>query len=280
MDVSVILVSYNTRELTENCLKSVFDKTQEVEFEVYVVDNNSQDGSCELIEQEFPRVKLIKNKENKGFGAANNLAIRDSKAKYVFLLNTDTILLNNAVKVFFDFMEKPENYNVGSCGGNLYSEDMTHQASCCHLPGFTELIFRLFYFIVYPIGFLRNYYKRNLCGCKYEGDSPREVGYICGANMFLRKSALDKTGLFDPDFFLYFEETELSFRLKKFGYRSMIIPGSKIIHLCGRSEKVNKDKMRIFNRSRLIYFEKCYGKPAAILTRLLISITIFKHRAI
>ena len=126
MDISIIIVNYNTKKLIKNCLKSVFEKTQGINFEVYVVDNNSRDGSCEMIEQDFPQVKLIKNTKNKGFGAANNIAIRESNAKYVFLLNSDTILLNNAIKIFFDFMEKPENQKISCCGGNLYNKNMLY----------------------------------------------------------------------------------------------------------------------------------------------------------
>ena len=129
MDVSIILVSYNTKQLTKECIKSIYEKTEEVNFDIWVVDNASHDGSAQMVEEEFPSVNLIKSSENLGFGRANNLAIVQTQAKYAFLLNTDTVLLNNAVKILFDYMENPENAEVGVCGGQLYNADMSIQGS-------------------------------------------------------------------------------------------------------------------------------------------------------
>lgn len=264
MDISIILVSYNTKDLTRDCLKSVFEKTVGVEFEVFVVDNASSDGSCEMIEQEFPQVKLIKSKENLGFGKANNIAIRQSSAKYVFLLNADTVLLNNAVKIFFDFMESPENQNVGCCGGNLYNPDMCHQISYGKFPTVKRVAFT-------TIGLnyiLKNYYNEFTTSGKNERDELKEVEYIAGADMFLRKSILDEIGLFDEEFFMYSEESELSFRMNKNGYKSMIIPDAKIIHLCG-FDKMSLDKFKLFKEGELLFFSKCYGQEAKSLVKSL-----------
>ena len=123
MDVSIILVNYKTKDLTLNCIKSIYEKTTGVDFEIIVVDNNSQDGSAEAIEQEFQNVKVIYNKINVGFGAANNIAIKQAKGKYILCLNTDTFLINNAIKIMFDFMEEKANQQVGVCGGILYDSN-------------------------------------------------------------------------------------------------------------------------------------------------------------
>lgn len=256
MDVSIILVNYNTRDLTRDCLKSVFEKTSGIDFEVFVVDNASQDGSCEMIEQEFPQVKLIKNDKNLGFGAANNIAIRQSGAKYVFLLNTDTILLNNSVKIFFDYMEDPQNIDAGCCGGNLYNADGTHQHSYGKLPNVRRIAFSA---VGLNFVFKKYYYNKLNTYGKNEENELKEVEYITGADMFLRKSVLDEIGLFDEDFFLYFEETELSFRMNRAGFKSIILPEAKIIHLCGFN-KESLDKFEIFKKSEFLYFEKCRGK--------------------
>ena len=112
MDVSIIFVNYKTKNLTINAIKSVIEQTKEIKYEIFVVDNASNDGSIEAISKEFPNLHIIKNSENKGFGAANNLAIQEAKGKYILCLNTDTILLNNAIKIMCDFMEKDGNENV------------------------------------------------------------------------------------------------------------------------------------------------------------------------
>ena len=120
--VSIIIVSYNTKELTKKAIQAVFDKTEGIEYEIIVVDNDSKDGSVEELKNTFQeKITVIESKENLGFGRANNLGIKQSKGKYIFLLNSDTELINNAIKIFYDYME--ENKQVGVCGGNLYNEN-------------------------------------------------------------------------------------------------------------------------------------------------------------
>lgn len=223
MQVSIILVSYNTKDLIRDCLKSVYEKTTDLDFDVYVVDNNSYDGSPEMIEQEFPQVKLVRNSENKGFGAANNIAIRQSDAKYVFCLNTDTILINNAVKLMYDYMEN--NPQVGACGGNLYHADMSpayggydlHNVwNCSTIFWFSKFIFK------------KKYEPK-------EVKKEKEIGFVTGADLFMRKSALDKSGLFDENIFMYSEDVDLCKRISDLGYKITVIPEPKIIHLEGVS---------------------------------------------
>ncbi|MEI8388407.1 MAG: glycosyltransferase family 2 protein [bacterium] len=266
MDISIIIVNYNTKELTRNCLKSIFEKTEGVDFEVCVVDNNSHDCSSEMIEQDFPQVKLLKNKENKGFGAANNIAIRESNAKYVFLLNSDTVLLNNAIKIFFDFMEKQENQKIACCGGALYGEDLTPQHSYGNFPTIEQIFFTRFF--LHKI--FKNYYKKkfDMGSCELS-QYIVEVDYITGADMFLRKSVLEETGLFDEDFFLYYEESELTYRMYKKGYKSAIIPQAQIIHFKEASTEKSLNKIKIVKQSELLFFEKCYGKKQKFLINLI-----------
>ena len=123
MDVSVIMVNYNTLELTKNTINSVMEKTKDLNYEIILIDNASTDGSVEFFEKEYKdKIIFIKNNENLGFGKANNKGIEIAKGKYVFLLNSDTLLINNAIKILFDFMEK--NKNCGVCGGNLFDIDL------------------------------------------------------------------------------------------------------------------------------------------------------------
>lgn len=263
MDVSIILVSYNTKDLTRDCLKSVYEKTQGIEFEIFVVDNNSHDGSPEMIEQEFPEVRLIRNSENKGFGAANNIAIRQSNAKYVFLLNTDTLLIHNSVKAFFDFMENPKNCDVAACGGIMLDAYGHKTYLEFNFPKVIDLSF-----------FYKNTYGQDL-------SKEKEVDWMGGANLFVRKSSLEKTGLFDEQFFMYFEETDLCKRLKNNGFKIFFVPYSSIIHYEGASfgenNIINLNKARIFAKSKCYYFKKHYGSFSVLIIKVLyIIIQLFK----
>ncbi|EKE03514.1 MAG: hypothetical protein ACD_20C00196G0010 [uncultured bacterium] len=276
MDVSIILVSYNTKDLTKNCLKSIFEKTQDLNFDVWIVDNASKDGSIEMIEEEFPWVKLIESNENLGFGRANNLAIRKTDAKYVFLLNTDTILVNNAIKILFDLMEKPENNNVACCGGQLFNEDLSLQTSYADFPTLKNLFLKSFGLnIVSRINRFRYLHKKkSLSGNNGQQNINQDVDIIIGADMLLRKSALEKAGLFNERFFLYFEEAELCFKLKKHGFKIIYIPEAQIVHLCGKSTEKEKPITveKLFKTGEILFFDACYGKTAGQLAKLLFII--------
>lgn len=271
MDVSIILVNYNTKELLRNCLNSIFEKTRDIEFEVFVVDNASSDASCEVVEKEFQQVKLIKNTENLGFGKANNIAIRQSSAKYVFLLNSDTILINNAVKTFFDFMEKDENKRVAACAGDLFDERMNKQTSFGNFPSLTEIFFRLGLKYLF-----REYYENNLTLIrKNNSDLPHEIDYASGADLFLRKSVIDKVGAFDENFFMYYEDSDLCFRIKKAGYSIKILPDAKIIHLESKSSVIHLKRELISKKSEIYFFRKYKSNFEVFVIKALYSIIYF-----
>lgn len=252
MDVSIILVNYNTKDLTRNCLKSIYEKVSGLEFEVWVTDNGSIDGSCEMIKNEFPQVNLIEAGENLGFGRANNLAIQQSNAKYVLLLNTDTVLINNAPKIFFDFME--QNPKAAVCGGNLYNENNEHVHSYGHLPTLKEKCINTFQ--------LTAFYPRIKQKIRDKGNNEnnefKQVDQIIGADMFVRKSVFDEVGYFDPEFFLYFEESELQFRIKQEGWHAYILPDAEIYHFEGKSTKKKKAKTEAKLKSEYLFYKKCY----------------------
>ena len=242
-DVSIIFVNYKTKDLTINAIKSVYEKTLGINYEIFVVDNASNDGSIEAIEKEFPQINIIKNSVNKGFGAANNLAIRQAKGKYILCLNTDTLLVNNAIKIMFDYMEKEENKNVGVCGGTLLKENLTYDISYCVFPNLINSnAFHWLFCYWFPS--LKNKQYSNV----------HEVDAIVGADIFFRKTVLDKVGLFDERFFMYAEETELCYRIKKQKYRIKLIPDARIIHFGGKStpQKI-LDKAPLAVRSKYLY---------------------------
>jgi len=267
MDVSIVLVSYNTKDLTKDCLNSIYRFTEGIEFEVFVVDNNSHDGSAQMIEQEFQQVRLIRNSDNKGFGAANNIAIRESNAKYIFCLNTDTVLLNNSIKEFYDFMEKEENKNIGACGCQLLDKNMKLQHSYGYFPNIQKIVAsNLFLARIFP-----TWYKKHFTYSPNENSkNPYQVEYITGADLFIRKSVLDKIGFFDENFFMYFEESELQHRMLKNNFISVIIPTINIIHLCGLpSKNPSVEKLKMYRESELYYFEKIGGKKVRQFVKIL-----------
>ena len=264
MDVSIVLVSYNTKDLTRNCIKSIYEKTKDLDYEIFVVDNNSKDGSPEMLKKEFPNIHLIQNSQNKGFGAANNIAIKESSGKYIFCLNTDTILVNNAIKILYDFME--QNPNAGACGGQLYKEDMTPQ----HSHGVFNNIKKIAFSSLGLCFLFPNFYKHKLCNQDHILNTKiKKVDYITGADLMLRRNILDTIGLFDEDFFMYCEESELQFRLMKKNYSSFIVPNAKIIHIEGAACKFPIERLRLMRDSELLFFRKCYGAHYSYSAKLL-----------
>ncbi len=254
MDVSIILVSYNTKDLTIDCIRSIYDKTSNINYEIFVVDNDSKDGSAEAVESLFPNVNVIRNSINAGFGAANNIAIRQAKGKYIFCLNTDTILLNNAIKILFDFMEKSENLNVGACGGTLVDKDDKICPCGGNLPNITEILWKFGLRYIF-----KNQYKKYKLTLTSDDCASDNIGYISGANIFFRKSVLDKVGIFDETFFLYYEETDLCKRITDAGFNIKLIKESKIKHLEGSSCKNSLIIKKRTKKSEYIYFKKHLG---------------------
>lgn len=271
MDVSIIIVNYHSAGMVIDCVNSIREKTEKLSYEIIVVDNASGDGSPEALDRAFgDSITLIASPENLGFGKANNLGAAQAAGKYLFLLNPDTILVNNAVKLLFDYLEA--NPGVGVAGGNLYTPDMRPTPSFCRT--FDNLDDER-----------RKASWRYLLGNKIHDklsarsgktqpisefdhtDSPEKVAYIFGADMMLPKAVFDRVSGFDPDFFMYAEEEELTWRITQLGLDVMCIPQAKIIHLEGATVKKQNEfstrqfKMRM--NGTLIYYKKRFGEAEA-----------------
>jgi hypothetical protein len=273
MDVSVIIVSYNASHLLRDCIASILQYTSDIDYEIIVVDNNSQDDSRHMVEKEFPGAILIKNNENAGFGSANNAGFKLAKGKYVLFLNPDTLLLSNAIKDFFSFMERSENADVFACGGKLVQKDLTPNKSYGNFPSVPEIMITgLRLGRVLPSAVM----DRISSGVIPKGAAAIEVDYIVGADLFLRRSAVGAGEPFDKDFFLYFEETELCYRLKAKGYRAVILPFVAIVHLEGRS---SSDKnYQTYALSQLMYLAKCRGRrSAAFIKRFIMALYLLRY---
>lgn len=250
MDVSIIIINYNTFNLIVDCIRSIYSKTSGVSYEIIVVDNNSPNRDIEGLPQIFPEIKLILNSTNAGFGVGNNLGSNSALGKYLLFLNSDTLLLNNAINEFYLYMDKhPE---VGICGGNLYQIDGRPGVSFeRRLPGIIRDLDNLFFML-----FSKAKFGKNLVH-NFEDYALKINGYVSGADLCIPKDLFFQLGGFDDDFFMYYEETELTYRVLKSKREVHVIPQSKIIHLEGGSQEgVSALKLGWMKDSKALYFEK------------------------
>lgn len=251
MDVSIIIVNYNTKNLLRNCLTSIFEKTSDVLYEVIISDNGSTDGSIEMIKKDFPQVMLIDNKSNLGFGRANNIARKKASGKYVFYLNSDTVLINNAVKLFYDYWELSTK-NIGALGTQLLDQNLENNYSYGFFPSYLRSFVLLINFILDSINLKTIFrkFRKSKKISSYFG----EVDYIIGADLFMKNNELAD---FDEQFFLYYEETDLQYNLSQNGYSRLLIEGPKIIHLSGASDDNIKKRYSFRKLSSIYGWDSC-----------------------
>ncbi|MCW0481157.1 glycosyltransferase family 2 protein [Gaoshiqia sediminis] len=272
MKLSVILVNYNVRYFLEQCLHSVRKACTALDAEVFVVDNNSVDGSCQLVREKFPEVILIENHDNKGFSIANNQAIRQAKGEYVLLLNPDTVVEEDCFAKCVAFMDNhPE---AGALGvkmidgkGRLLPESKralpTPLVAFYKIFGFSRLFPKSKQFARYHLGHLHP-------------DHTHEVDVLAGAFMLLRKKTLDTVGLLDEAFFMYGEDIDLSYRITQAGYKNYYFPETTIIHYKGESTKKGSlNYVRLFYQAMIIFARKHFSKEQAGLFSLLIRLAIY-----
>jgi GT2 family glycosyltransferase len=258
MDVSIIIVNYNTKELIYNCISSIYQNTANINFEIIVSDNGSTDGSIGMIKEKFPEVLLIENKKNIGFGSANNKASNVAKGKYILYLNSDTVLLNNAVKIFHDFYDTyTKKDELGVIGCNLTDEKYQIIHSCGNFPLIHRILRDLLqYYISLSIKtfFLKlgydNIYFRRQKEKKIE-KIIGEVDYVTGADIFLKN---DKTTKYDERFFLYYEDVDLQYQLFLNNKINLLIDGPKIQHLSGGSNVTKNNIESCFSFSVIQYY--------------------------
>ncbi|MDR1901249.1 MAG: glycosyltransferase family 2 protein [Treponema sp.] len=265
IDVSVIIVNYNTSSLLKNCIASIYEQTKRISFNIIVTDNNSSDDSVSMLRIEYPDVTVIPLDDNIGFGKANNLGALQAVGKYLFFLNSDTYLCNDAISILFDFMEL--NSECGICGGNLidFSGHPIHSFDR-RFPGAFSDIFLLLKKLP------RLLYGRSWC-YNYTG-LPMEVAYITGADLMIRNELFAAVKGFDPFFFMYYEETELTVRIKKRGYRVYSVPTAKIAHKKGASLQYNAGIDRAFYLSKYHYMTKVYGTNNSYMAHFIFVIVV------
>jgi N-acetylglucosaminyl-diphospho-decaprenol L-rhamnosyltransferase len=266
--VSVVIVSYNTKEILGNCLQALFEHNQEIDMEVFVVDNNSHDGSADMVRQDFPTVFLIANKQNLGFAAANNQAFALARGSYIILLNPDAYVRPLSVLQCVNFMDRTP--RCGLCGGKIISPAGKLEPSARRFPSFFSKILSFSGLSgKFPQSSILNHYEFG--GFKY--DRPLEVDWVPGTFTIVRKAMLDAIGWFDERFYIYYEETDLCMRAKKAGWKIYFIPDAEVTHIGGASSKTRKDKIfdnqasqvLVFRmRSEWLYYRKNKGLHAVL----------------
>lgn len=271
--VSIIIVNYKTQVLVESCIHSIFQNTTQIDYEIIVVDNNSDDNSLTYLQRilpDHPAIRYIQIDKNIGFAGANNRAARLANSEYMFFLNPDTLLQNNAVKLFYDFLEGAP-ASICAVGTNLKNQQGIPQISYGCFPSIKEELYKLGYKLIF---FSKNKYSSAIAAENFSG----EVDYINGADLFVRSSVFHETGGFDERFFLYFEESDWCRRAIFKGYKNFIITGPQIIHLAGESIKQSslKHKLLIFEKSKLYFFSKHYGKSALYCLKFLNVLNFIK----
>jgi GT2 family glycosyltransferase len=255
MELSVIIVSYNVRYFLEQCLRSVRKASENIECEIFVVDNNSADGSCSMVSSEFPEVRLIMNNDNKGFSAANNQALKMAAGRFILLLNPDTVVEEDTFRKCMAFMESHP--DAGAAGVRMIDgKGRLLPESKRALPTPKTAFFKI-------IGLSYIFPKSKLFNRYYLGHlndmQASKADIISGAFMFLRGEAVASTGLFDEDYFMYGEDIDYSYRLMKAGFSNYYFPEIKIIHYKGEStKKENLNVLINFYKAMRIFVRKHY----------------------
>lgn len=268
LDLSIIIVNYNTRELLKNCIESINRCTNEIKYEIIVVDNKSGDGSAEMLEKNFPETILIKNRENKGYATANNQGIDIAKGRYLLILNSDMLFFEDALSKTVNFAD--DHPEAGIIGCRMLNGDKSLQESTFMFPSILNLLLSITYLSNLFPG--NRFFGRERMGW-WDWNEVKEVEVITGCFMLVRKNAMDEVGKMDDQFFMYFEETDWCYRFKKAGWEVMFTPVGEVIHYGGGSSKKMPDKLLLqLYSSMLLYFKKHYGFVVYILTCFLLSV--------
>jgi len=230
--LSIIIVNWNTKDLLNDCLSSIFEDMSAPALEVIVVDNDSGDGSAEMVKANYQKVVLIENRDNVGFARGNNQGISISKGEYILLLNPDTIVKSGALSSLISFAESSP--RAGAVGVKLVDEFGNPQCSYGYFPRTLSLFFGFSVFFS-KLGILKSFYKPlGVLSCELDA-KPEEVEYVSGACMLVRSEVISEVGMLDEDYFTYFEETDWCYRIRRSGWQIFYYPEAEIVHFGGAS---------------------------------------------
>jgi len=270
LDVSVIVVSWNTKGLLCDCLQSILEQAGDVDYEIVVVDNASSDGSAEMVRSHFPNVTLIVEQTNRGYAAAINDGIRVAQGRYVLILNSDTLVCDAAIAKTVGYADKHPEAAVVGCQVRESLDKV--QMTCFRFPSLLNLLLRV-------SGLARCFKKNCFFGRGdmrwWQRDSEQEVDTVSGMFMLVRREAIDEVGLMDTAYFLYCEETDWCYRFAKAGWKMLFWPGAVIIHLGGGGHSSKSQELRLkvqMQKSILLFFKKHHGVIQYLLARLILTV--------
>ncbi len=265
-DLSISIVNTNNRSLLRDCLASIYRTTARISFEILVVDNASTDGSAEMVQGEFPSVKLIINDARGGYGYSHNKGIAAARGQFILIFNEDMVVLPGALDTIVEKLKGDP--AIGVLGCRLLNPDMSLQHSCHRFQNIkTEVFENLF-----PGSFFLRKSRFRTQMFDWDHDSEREVDVVMGSCMLIPRSVIDKVGAFDTRFFVYSEEFDLCKRIRDAGYRVVFTPEAEIIHFGGQTSKTMSIKMRlVYIDSKLKYFRKYYGVRAMKVEKLIMG---------
>jgi hypothetical protein len=276
LDLTICIVNWNTCADLRRALESVFARAGEARFEVIVVDNASADGSPAMVRREFPAVRLIMNRFNRGFAAANNEALRRARGRYRLLLNSDTIVHPGAFAELVKFTDAHP--DAGAVGLRVLNPDGTLQYSCRRFPRLATGLFRKV-----PLGRLipDNRWNREYLMSDWAHDTVREVDWVSGAAMCLRAEALAQVGLLDEEYFMYCEDVDWCYRARRAGWKIYYLPRAVVTHVVGRSTDLRPLRMvREFHRSMIRFYWKHYARGVPPPLRALLPLGIWMREAV
>lgn len=270
MDVSIVIVSFNTCRLLDECIASIKKETR-CSHEIIVVDNASTDESCGMLRKKYPDVRLIENEKNVGFAKANNQGFAIASGRYYLMLNPDTVVLEGAIDKLIAFMD--QNPGVGICSPRNVDREGNLQRNCDHFPSFWNNLCSYTNLVnIFP---KVNMFRRSRM-LYWDYSDLRDVDRVMGCSLMIRVNLYHQLGGMDENYFMYFEETDLCYRSKKSGYRTVYIPYASLIHYHGESTKevleknvINRTIIDYHYKSQYYFLKKNYGMFQMLVNRLL-----------
>jgi GT2 family glycosyltransferase len=255
--VEIVIIAYNSYELTLNCIASIYDTAKELNFDITVVDNASTDDTIKEVGNKYPQVRIVKNERNLGYAAAINKGVRSSNSDYFIITNNDVIFLPEAIEKLISHLKK--NKRNGIVGPQQQFQDGQWEYSYGDLPGISLGLKNIFF-----ISSLNRYLQERKWEKSKIKTLPKKVAYVDGAVMAIRREAFEDTGGFDADYFFYTEEADFCHRLKKKGWAVMFLPDASVIHIRGGSSSImglDEEKVSSFINSKYIFCRKHKNKP-------------------